>query len=138
MSQSKDSQSLEVEFCRDTTLVNEKVRSMLEQDYSTMGMIEASAFSGLEYDKLLNKYYKKLYNILDNEGKKALKETQRNWIKLRDTDEKLISHMKSQVYREKGGGTIWGVIEADTRADITRRRVIELFNYIQSWEFEGF
>lgn len=128
--QSIDFDALQTEFKTDTAHVNQEVRNMLDSDYTTPGMIKASNYSEQEYDKLLNKYYKILYNTLDDNGKKALRTTQLNWIKLRDSDKELVSAMRSQVYDEMGGGTIWGIVASDARARITQRRVVELFNYL--------
>lgn len=135
--QNFDFDALQIQFNTDTTNVNQQVRKMLDDDYTTMGMIQASNFSEQEYDKLLNKYYKILYNDLNDDGKKALKQTQLNWIKLRDSDKELVTAMRSQVYDEMGGGTIWGIVAADARADITRQRVFELFRYIMFTDIGG-
>lgn len=120
-----------IEFKRDTAHLEQEVRDLLDKDYTTLGMIEASYYLEQGYDKLLNKYYKVLLNILNEENKTLLRTSQRNWINLRDSDKKLISGMKDQTYEAMGGGTIWGVIAASERADVTRRRVFELYNYIQ-------
>ena len=135
--QNIDFDAVQIEFTSDTAHVEQEVRDMLDKDYTTMGMIEAAYFSEQEYDKLLNKYYKFLYNVLNDEGKKALQATQRNWIKLRDSDKELVRAMQGQVYEDMGGGTVWGIIAANSRADITRRRVIELFNYSQFTDLGG-
>lgn len=129
-SQNIDFDAITDQFTADTARVNQQQRDMLSSDYSTMGMIEASNYSEQEYDKLLNKYYKILYNALNEDGKKALKATQLNWIKLRDSDKQLVTSMRNQIYDEIGGGTIWSVISSEARADITRRRVIDLYNYL--------
>lgn len=136
-SQNIDYDAIIAEFRSDTARVNGQVRGMLDTDYTTAGMIEASNYSEQEYDKLLNKYYKILYNALNEDGKKALKATQLNWIKLRDSDKELVTAMRNQIYDEMGGGTIWGIIAADARADITRRRVIDLYNYLQFSDLGG-
>lgn len=136
-SQNIDFDALQTGFTADTVRINQQVRDKLNTDYTTLGMIEASNFSEQEYDKLLNKYYKILYNALNDEGKKSLRATQLNWIKLRDSDKELVSAMRNQIYDEMGGGTIWGIVAADARADITRRRVVELFNFIQFSDIGG-
>jgi uncharacterized protein YecT (DUF1311 family) len=119
-----------VEFGQDTARVEQDVRDMLNKDYSTVGMIEATVYLEKKYDELLNKYYKVLMSTLDEENKKLLKESQRNWMSLRDSDLKLIRGMKRQAYKEAGGGTVWGVVAASASADVTRRRVFELFDYL--------
>lgn len=129
--------AIKTEFKVDTAKIEQQTRNMLNKDYSTIGMIEATNFSEQEYDTLLNKYYKILYNSLNSNGQKALKESQRNWIKLRDSDNYLIREMIGQIYDEMGGGTIWGIIGANARADVTRRRVIDIYNYLMLSDIGG-
>lgn len=136
-SQNIDFDQLKIEFDSDTAYVEQMVRDMLESDYSTAGMHKANEVTELEYDKLLNKYYKILYNSLDVEGKKALKQSQLNWIKLRDSDQSLIRSMTAQVYNRMGGGSIWGVVGGNAQADVVRRRVVDLYNYLQFSDIGG-
>lgn len=124
------SEARKTEFKQDTAHLEQSVRAMLDKDYSTYGMMEASRYLEQGYDKLLNKYYKVLLGILNEENKALLKTSQRNWISLRDSEKKLIWGMKNQTYEESGGGTIWGVIAASADADITRRRVFELYDLL--------
>ena len=66
------SQNISDEFKLDTARIEQKVSNMLDEDYSTYGMHEANKVLEIEYDKLLNKYYKILYNKLDDNGKKSI------------------------------------------------------------------
>lgn len=130
--------STNIEFAQDTARVEQKVRNMLEQNWSTVGMIEASAELEKGYDELLNKYYNKLLQSVSNDDdKKVIRDAQRNWIKLRDSDIAVIRVVKQKVYDEAGGGTIWGVIGASARADITKRRVIEIYNFLTFGDIGG-
>lgn len=124
------SQERKDEFKQDTAQLEQAVRVMLDKDYSTYGMMEASRYLEQGYDKLLNKYYKVLLNILNDENKALLRTSQHNWILLRDSEKKLIWGMKDQTYQDSGGGTVWGVIAANADADITRRRVFELYDLL--------
>lgn len=134
----EDNGSLKIEFCNDTARVEQNVRDMLNRDWSTVGMIEASAQLENGYDELLNKYYTKLLASVSNEeDKQIIRNAQRCWIKLRDSDIELIRVIKQKTYEEMGGGTIWGVIGASTRADITKRRVIEIYNYLNFGDIGG-
>ena len=126
------SQNTSDEFKQDTAYVEQKVRNMLDKDDTTYGMHEANKILEVEYDKLLNKYYKILYSKLDNNGKKALKETQLNWIKFRDAEKKLVAELRQNTLNEMGGGTIWGVIYGNLAAQITRERVFVLYSYLVS------
>lgn len=133
--QSIDYDALEKEFTADTARVEQAYRN--STDYSTAGMIQALIKYEEGYDELLNKYYKVLMDTLDEDGKEALRATQRNWIKLRDSDRALVSELTRKAYKEAGGGTIWGVVSVDARTDITRRRVFELYSYLMFGDIGG-
>jgi hypothetical protein len=95
---SQDTQKIANEFRQDTIRVEQKVRDMLEKDYSTAGMINSSVVLETEYDKLLNKYYKLLYHKLDKNGKTALEDAQLKWIKFRDADKNLVMELSRNTY----------------------------------------
>ena len=86
-------ESIESEFAADTARVEQANRDLLDKDYSTLGMLNATIEYEKQYDILLNKYYKLLYRSLNIEGQKALKASQMNWIKFRDSEKNLISEM---------------------------------------------
>lgn len=123
-------EEVKASFTADTARVESEISAQLDKDFTTIGMIEASAEYEKKYDVLLNKYYKILYQSLTTEGKRALKTSQLTWIKFRDSEKDLISKINSQAYEEAGGGTIWGVIASNSRAGITKKRVVELYNYL--------
>lgn len=123
-------ENIRSEFIADTARVEQGNRELLDKDYSTLGMINAAIEYEKQYDILLNKYYKLLYRSLNIEGQKALKSSQMNWIKFRDSEKKLISEINAQTYDEAGGGTIWGVIASSIRSELTKKRVIELYNFL--------
>jgi len=118
------------EFTADTARIEQACRDAMNMDYSTPGMIKATYDLEEGYDALLNKYYKKLYESLDTDAQKVLLKSQRNWLKLRDSERLLVSELFRTTYEQMGGGTIWRVVAADAYADITRRRVIEIYNYL--------
>lgn len=128
---------LKKEFIADIVRVEKACRDSQDLDYSTLGIIHALNECEKGYDVLLNKYYKMLYNSLNNEGQKALIQSQRNWIKLRDSEKVLVGQLGSNAYDRVGGGTVWGVVVADARSDITSRRVFELYNYITFADIAG-
>lgn len=134
---SAQSLSIDEEFSADTARVEQKIKDMLDKDWSTAGMLEASKVEETEYDTLLNKYYQILWKQLDADGQKALRQTQRNWITLRDSEKDLVRALYSKTYQEMGGGTIWGVVAAGARTNITKRRVLEIFRYIKFSDIGG-
>lgn len=126
------SQSISAEFKQDTAFVKQKVRNMIDKDHSTMGMHVANIMLEDEYDKLLNKYYGILYGKLNEAGKKALKETQLNWIKFRDSEKNFVTELGRDTYDKAGGGTMWSVIYGNLKAQIVRDRVFVLYGYLIS------
>ena len=54
------------------------------------------------WDRELNIQYKKLYSVLDGEGQKLLKQSQRTWMKMRDETFDTQSHLLDSVYPEEG------------------------------------
>jgi uncharacterized protein YecT (DUF1311 family) len=79
------------------------------------------------YDKLLNKYYKKLLDVLKIEDKEVLIKSQKSWLIFRDNESKLIWTLKKNEY--SGGGSIQHILANDEALDFLRNRVIDLFNY---------
>lgn len=115
-------------FKLDTFRIEERQKLKLEIDYSTAGMV-SSAFDAMdEYDVLLNKYYSLLLKKLNEEGKTALRESQRNWIQFRDSELELNQLLTDEYY--SGGGTIQRVIYASRALETTKHRVIELYFYL--------
>lgn len=63
----------------------------------------AQCFVGYEiWDRELNVYYKKLAKLLDKKGKKALKTSQKAWLKSRDSSRSFISLQLDKIYTEQG------------------------------------
>lgn len=129
-SQKIDYEKVKKDFSADTARVEQTLRNAIDVDYSTMGMVEATINYESQYDELLNKYYKVLLNSLDEKDKEVLKTTQRNWIKLRDSDKELTEVLCRNAYDESGGGTIWRLISVGAKVEITRKRVFELYDFL--------
>jgi len=112
----------------DTFLLNHLLTRHLEADYTDFGMVGAINDYGQGYDRLLNKYYKLLLSRLDKKDQAKLKQSQRNWITLRNSERKLSSALTAENY--SGGGTIQRLFYADWNAGFTAHRVEELINYL--------
>ena len=117
-----------IDFQIDTFLIEKLLSKRISIDYSTPGITEAVYDSEIQYDKLLNKYYQSLLKKLKDSDKEILKRSQRNWIQYRDIERKLNSEIAKEEY--SGGGTIQRIIVVSRYAEITKDRVIELFNYL--------
>ena len=119
---------MRIEFQSDTFAIERTLFKMLGTDYSTTGMTNAVYYAEAAYDKLLNKYYKLLKSKLNEEDKKRLTDSQRNWILFRDSERILSNEISKEEY--SGGGTIQQIIISDKQLEITKQRVIELFGYL--------
>ncbi len=120
-----------IEFQCDTFKIERLIAKRIDLDYSTSGMVEATYDAESEYDKLLNKYYTLLLKKLSNSDKEVLIQSQRNWIKLRDSENKLQNILSKEEY--SGGGTIQRVIIATEYLGMTKGRVQILFNYLEGF-----
>lgn len=118
----------EVEFVVDTFTVELRQKLRIELDESTFGMITSTYQANQEYDKLLKKYYLKLIQKLDTKDSEVLKQAQENWIKFRDADQKLNQLLMNDKY--SGGGSIQRIFAVSRSCELTKNRVMELFDYL--------
>lgn len=119
---------LTIEFQLDTFKVEKRLELYLNQDYSDYGMKIATINQLNDYEKLLNKYYKKLLAELKPEDKETLKIAQRNWIKYREAEYNLNNLVSQDSY--SGGGTIQTLFTISRNMEITKARVIEFYEYL--------
>jgi uncharacterized protein YecT (DUF1311 family) len=117
----------QIEFSIDTFKINSVAAYRTDIDYSTLGMNIATVELADSYDKLLNKYYKKLLKILKPEDKKNLIAAQKAWLSFRNTETKLIGIMTKDEY--SGGGSMQSNIANDSRASLIVKRTNDIFNY---------
>ena len=127
---SQDISVVRNEFQKDTARIEEYVRN--EMTGNTIDFRQKMNYLEVEYDKLLNKYYKLLMSLLDDEGKKALKAAQINWIKFQTADRELLDNISKQIYQNMGGGTLYHFISAPLYPYIVKDRAIELYEYYSS------
>ena len=76
-------------------------------------------------DKVLNKVYKELMTTLDDEGKVALRDSQREWIKFRDKEVAFAANLYS-----KKDGSIWKLSTPNVMTNLMENRIRELASYI--------
>lgn len=113
----------EVEFAVDTFSISLCEDVLINDDSSTLGMMQTIYAAAEDYDALLNKYYQKLRNSLDSNGKAALLKAQRAWIAFRDADDELSGAAMPP------DGSMWRVVHASNHQERIKQRVIQLFNY---------
>ena len=117
----------EVEFSVDTFRIEEKSRLAQEMDYSTVGIQQSIGEMTDAYDKLMNKYYNLLLNLLKGEDKQTLVTAQRTWLNFRKAESGLINTMSKEKY--SGGGTAQGLVAGSRYADLLKTRTTQLFEY---------
>ena len=85
----------QIEFVKDTLTINNYLEEYQNYQASgtTFGMNIGIDFRNMEYDKLLNKYYKKNLEILQPDMKKQLINSQRKWLEYYTNEKTFISNM---------------------------------------------
>ena len=100
----------------------------IDIDWSTAGMTKAVFDEEKGYDELLNKYYKLLKSKLSIEDQTELLNSQRNWLKFRDSERKVNGLLCNEEY--SGGGSIQSNIRAGKYCSITEQRLTEIIGYL--------
>lgn len=118
---------VQVEFAADTFYAEAFVTILVQADNSDGAMSEATYAGAQVYDSLMNKYYKKLLDVLQGQDKTALVKAQRAWLAFRDAESDLADTISKDEY--SGGGTMQGLTESALYFDRIKRRVIELFEH---------
>jgi len=98
---------------------------------TTIGMINCVQTAMEEWDAELNKYYKLLMNTLDTDEQDKLRDAQRQWLVFRDKEFEFIGTRYGKME-----GTMFNIIEADSRNNIVRQRALELKSYYDILIFE--
>jgi len=103
----------------------------IPSNQTTIGMIDCIQTAMEEWDAELNKYYKLLMNNLDNNEQDKLRDAQRQWLVFRDKEFEFIGTRYGKME-----GTMFNIIEADSRNNIVRQRALELKSYYDILIFE--
>jgi len=98
---------------------------------TTIGMIACIQTAMEEWDAELNKYYKLLMNTLNTEEQEKLRAAQRQWLVYRDKEFDFIETRYGNME-----GTIFNIIEADSRNNFVKQRARELKSYHDILIFE--
>jgi len=120
--------NISIEYSIDKYRIDSLMARRIEVDYSTTGMVQATLDAEKSYDMILNKYYKELLSQLKIKDKEVLKLSQRNWVKYRNAEWKLLSKLTSDEY--SGGGTIQRINVAVRAQKITQDRVKDIIGYL--------
>lgn len=119
---------ISIEFRQDTMMIEQHVADILTRNQTNAGMQQAISTLEQGYDSLLNKYYQMLQNKLKEEDRDILAESQRNWIKFRDSEKSLILALSSDRYTEEV--TLQSLIAAGMISDLTKDRLIDIYHYL--------
>jgi uncharacterized protein YecT (DUF1311 family) len=104
-----------------------------EKNQTTMGIQYCYQIEREEWDKELNKIYKKLLDEIQTPNtKEALKNAQRAWMAFRDQELEFLRHY----YREREG-TIWSIVAGRIIVNIVKDRVKELYETLESVDMAG-
>jgi uncharacterized protein YecT (DUF1311 family) len=113
----------------ETDAIDKTTSDCMEKNYSTVGMQECSKAAYKQWDEALNTIYAQLEKDPKTgaEGVATLKESQRNWLKFRDSEAQFINKFYSNQE-----GTYWGTIAGDMKLEAIRIRVKTLQSYLES------
>jgi uncharacterized protein YecT (DUF1311 family) len=107
-------------------IIDKHLRECLEtsENQTTVGMTDCSMKAEEEWEKELNKNYDLLISKLSIDEKEKLKTAQKNWISYRNKEIEFASEMYINMQ-----GTMWRIVLADRRTELTRQRALELKAY---------
>lgn len=117
----------EIEFSLDTFRIERLAAKKIELNYSTLGINVAVNDLTESYNKLMNKYYNKLFKLIQTDDKEVLIAAQKAWLTFRDKEENLIGTLTNKIY--SGGGTIQYIIATGSYSEIVKKRSIKIFDY---------
>jgi len=126
------------EFCADTTRIELFIQKAIEvMSYpSDRAMANITQHAIYLCDKLLNKYYKKLQNELNNDQKQKLLNAQRNWITFMDKEKELISSLYSNPNCIDTTGRSY-LLSSHTIFLAIKKRTIELFSHYMTVKYHS-
>jgi uncharacterized protein YecT (DUF1311 family) len=96
----------------------------IDNNPSTQGVIHCAGIAEEAWDKEMNQYYNLLMDVLKEDEKIKLKDSQLKWVAFRDSEFDFSGTMYYNL-----GGTMWLVANADKRVDIVKARALELKDY---------
>lgn len=104
--------------------IEKKEQKAINKDSSTAGMTDAAEQAYRDWDHELNRFYKALLDQLDAPEAAALKSSQIQWLKFRDSEFKQIDKLYNTLE-----GTMYYPMRVESRVRIVRDRANELISY---------
>lgn len=118
-----------LEYKADTDAI-ELLRQTLQEKVDA-NFIEIEVAIKNEYDKLLNKYYHKLLKqIKDSEGKENLRQSQRNWVKFKDSEKNFVLNFKDYDDDSHFEPKLVQLKKACYITKLTQKRTNEFYEYL--------
>jgi uncharacterized protein YecT (DUF1311 family) len=99
---------------------------------TTQSIVEGRNAAYNYYDVMLNKYYNLLLSKLNEPDKEILRQSQRNWVKYRDSELQLNVVIAGDEY--SGGGSIQRIYHAERKVGIVKSRLEEIVGYLERGE----
>lgn len=118
--------TINADFAVDTFMIVEVYKYKLFDVGSSSYIASINYETTSEWDELLNKYYKILMNLLIEDSKKLLKNSQKKWLEYRDSEKEF----NNNLFWDSDQGTLQYVWISDRTLEITKSRVIEIVDYI--------
>jgi uncharacterized protein YecT (DUF1311 family) len=104
------------------------IDAWLEEAYAreetTAGQREVIDRANDMWDREMNRAYKKLMSNLPPEQQAALKKSQRNWLKFRDSEWEIIGSVVAGK-----DGTMWQLTATEKGMELVRQRALQLLDY---------
>lgn len=106
----------------DSHPLDKAFQQCIDRDGSTAGMHACSDRFRQYWDQELNRYYQ----LLGGDGNRNLRESQKAWIRFRDTEFQRIEAYFAYIYTLQEGGTLWGLLSNTSQTELVRQRVLTL------------
>lgn len=103
----------------------------IDTNQTTYGTIACFETSREDWDIELNKYYQLLMDVIQEDAKAMLKESQLKWIEYRDLEYAFSNKMHTDME-----GTLWKIVAAGRRYEIVKARALELKSYYETYTFD--
>lgn len=118
-------------FCSNMQPLRADIDNQLEQckqsAVNTIATIDCYKVATKSWDEELNKQYKELIENQDDITKGQLINSQRAWVKYKTSYEKAIDS-----YYQQQKGSIWGLMDIESKMNITKDKAIDLYRLNQS------
>lgn len=113
-------------FAQNENQIDSELTACMDKDPSTMGVLRCIDSAYKKWDDELNNNYQRLMDLLDDEAKNKLKESERKWAEYRDLEFKNIESIYS-----KKEGTMYLPMMAIDKMNVIKKRALQLMDYYQ-------